>query len=72
MTADTPVQSYPTFWEPIPLDPAPAPPPAADAYALFADAAEEPRALVVVPSLPMLDNGKVDRLAVRELAGTAR
>jgi hypothetical protein len=27
---------------------------------------------VVVPSLPMLANGKVDRLAVRELAGQAR
>ena len=47
MTADTPVQSYPTFWEPIPLDPAPAPPPAADAYALLADAAEEPRAVTL-------------------------
>jgi hypothetical protein len=48
MTADTPVQSYPTFWEPIPLDPTPAPPPSAtDAYALFADAAEEPRAVTL-------------------------
>jgi o-succinylbenzoate---CoA ligase len=28
-----------------------------------------PRDLVVVPSLPMLTNGKVDRLAVRDLAG---
>ncbi len=28
-----------------------------------------PRDLVVVPSLPMLANGKVDRLAVRDLAG---
>ncbi len=28
-----------------------------------------PRDLVVVPALPMLANGKVDRLAVRELAG---
>jgi o-succinylbenzoate---CoA ligase len=27
-----------------------------------------PRALVVVPALPMLANGKVDRLAVRALA----
>ena len=27
-----------------------------------------PRELVVVPTLPMLDNGKVDRLAVRDLA----
>jgi hypothetical protein len=47
MTADTPVQSYPTFWEPIPLDSAPAQPPAADAYALFADAADEPRAVTL-------------------------
>jgi o-succinylbenzoate---CoA ligase len=31
-----------------------------------------PREVVVVPSLPMLANGKVDRLAVRELAGQAR
>jgi o-succinylbenzoate---CoA ligase len=31
-----------------------------------------PRDLVVVPALPMLGNGKVDRLAVRELAGGAR
>jgi O-succinylbenzoic acid--CoA ligase len=31
-----------------------------------------PRDLVVVPALPMLDNGKVDRLAVRELAGGVR
>jgi O-succinylbenzoic acid--CoA ligase len=31
-----------------------------------------PRDLLVVPALPMLDNGKVDRLAVRELAGGAR
>jgi O-succinylbenzoic acid--CoA ligase len=30
-----------------------------------------PRELVVVPTLPMLTNGKVDRLAVRELAGGA-
>ena len=30
-----------------------------------------PRELVVVPGLPMLTNGKVDRLAVRELAGGA-
>ena len=28
-----------------------------------------PRELVVVPAMPMLANGKVDRLAVRELAG---
>jgi hypothetical protein len=25
--------------------------------------------VVVVPALPMLENGKVDRLAVRDLAG---
>jgi O-succinylbenzoic acid--CoA ligase len=31
-----------------------------------------PRQLVVVPALPMLGNGKVDRLAVRELAGDPR
>lgn len=31
-----------------------------------------PREVVVVPVLPMLANGKVDRLAVRELAGDAR
>jgi len=31
-----------------------------------------PRDLLVVPALPMLDNGKVDRLAVRELAGGGR
>jgi O-succinylbenzoic acid--CoA ligase len=31
-----------------------------------------PRALVVVPALPMLANGKVDRLALRELARGAR
>jgi len=31
-----------------------------------------PRDLLVVPALPMLGNGKVDRLAVRELAGGAR
>ena len=31
-----------------------------------------PREVVVVPELPMLANGKVDRLAVRELAGAAR
>ncbi|HEX4470767.1 MAG TPA: AMP-binding protein [Nocardioides sp.] len=31
-----------------------------------------PREVVVVPALPMLANGKVDRLAVRELAGDAR
>ena len=30
-----------------------------------------PRELIVVPTLPMLTNGKVDRLAVRELAGGA-
>jgi len=30
-----------------------------------------PRELVVVPTLPMLDNGKVDRLAVRDLAAGA-
>jgi O-succinylbenzoic acid--CoA ligase len=30
-----------------------------------------PREVVVVPRLPMLANGKVDRLAVRELAGDA-
>jgi O-succinylbenzoic acid--CoA ligase len=30
-----------------------------------------PREVVVVPALPMLANGKVDRLAVRELAGDA-
>ena len=28
-----------------------------------------PREVVVVPALPMLGNGKVDRLAVRSLAG---
>jgi O-succinylbenzoic acid--CoA ligase len=28
-----------------------------------------PRDVVVVPTLPMLANGKVDRLAVRALAG---
>ena len=31
-----------------------------------------PRDVLVVPALPMLDNGKVDRLAVRELAGGVR
>jgi O-succinylbenzoic acid--CoA ligase len=31
-----------------------------------------PREVVVVPALPMLANGKVDRIAVRELAGEAR
>ena len=31
-----------------------------------------PRELVVVPNIPMLANGKVDRLAVRELVGAAR
>ncbi len=31
-----------------------------------------PREVVVVPALPMLANGKIDRLAVRELAGEAR
>jgi O-succinylbenzoic acid--CoA ligase len=31
-----------------------------------------PRELVVVPALPMLANGKVDRLAVRRLAREAR
>jgi o-succinylbenzoate---CoA ligase len=31
-----------------------------------------PRDLVVVPALPMLANGKVDRLAIRELAGGVR
>jgi o-succinylbenzoate---CoA ligase len=31
-----------------------------------------PREVVVVPALPMLTNGKVDRLALRELAGTVR
>ena len=31
-----------------------------------------PREVVVVPELPMLANGKIDRLAVRELAGDAR
>lgn len=31
-----------------------------------------PRDVVVVPALPMLGNGKVDRLAVRSLAGGAR
>jgi o-succinylbenzoate---CoA ligase len=31
-----------------------------------------PREVVVVPALPMLDNGKVDRLAVRDLAAGAR
>jgi O-succinylbenzoic acid--CoA ligase len=31
-----------------------------------------PREVVVVPTLPMLANGKVDRLAVRELARAAR
>jgi O-succinylbenzoic acid--CoA ligase len=31
-----------------------------------------PREVVVVPALPMLPNGKVDRLAVRQLAGDAR
>ncbi len=43
MTADsTPAQSYPTFWDMIPVEPAaPAPRPAAgDAYATFHDAAE--------------------------------
>ncbi len=36
-----PVQSYPTFWDAIPVDPPPAPRPATgDAYARFADAAE--------------------------------
>jgi O-succinylbenzoic acid--CoA ligase len=30
-----------------------------------------PREVVVVPTLPMLANGKVDRLAIRELAGDA-
>jgi O-succinylbenzoic acid--CoA ligase len=30
-----------------------------------------PRALVVVPALPILPNGKVDRLAVRSLAEAA-
>jgi hypothetical protein len=38
-----PVQSYPTFWDAIPVED-PAPPRAADdAYALFADAAESSR-----------------------------
>ena len=43
MTADsTPAQSYPTFWDMIPVETAaPAPCPAAgDAYATFHDAAE--------------------------------
>jgi O-succinylbenzoic acid--CoA ligase len=31
-----------------------------------------PREVVVVPALPMLTNGKVDRLALRELAGAVR
>jgi O-succinylbenzoic acid--CoA ligase len=31
-----------------------------------------PRAVVVVPELPMLSNGKVDRLAVRKLVGEVR
>ncbi len=31
-----------------------------------------PREIVVVPALPMLTNGKVDRVAVRALAGEAR
>jgi len=31
-----------------------------------------PREVIVVPELPMLANGKIDRLAVRELAGDAR
>jgi O-succinylbenzoic acid--CoA ligase len=31
-----------------------------------------PREVVVVPALPMLANGKVDRVAVRDLAGAAR
>jgi O-succinylbenzoic acid--CoA ligase len=31
-----------------------------------------PRELVVVPALPMLANGKIDRLRVRELAGEGR
>lgn len=31
-----------------------------------------PREVIVVPELPMLDNGKVDRLAVRSLAGGGR
>jgi hypothetical protein len=36
-----PVQSYPTFWDAVPVDPAPAaPPPHDDAYTLFAHAAE--------------------------------
>jgi O-succinylbenzoic acid--CoA ligase len=30
-----------------------------------------PRELVVVPTMPMLPNGKVDRIAVRELARAA-
>ena len=41
--ADAAVQSYPTFWDAVPVnDPAPRPAPA-DAYALFADAAENTR-----------------------------
>jgi O-succinylbenzoic acid--CoA ligase len=31
-----------------------------------------PREVIVVPALPMLDNGKVDRLAVRDLAAGVR
>jgi O-succinylbenzoic acid--CoA ligase len=30
-----------------------------------------PREVVVVPEIPMLTNGKVDRLAVRTLAGAS-
>jgi O-succinylbenzoic acid--CoA ligase len=30
-----------------------------------------PREVVVVPEIPMLTNGKVDRLAVRALAGAS-
>ncbi|MBN9521994.1 hypothetical protein J0H58_26345 [bacterium] len=44
-----PIQSYPTFWDAIPVeDPAPPPRPAADeAYALFADAVENTRPITL-------------------------
>jgi O-succinylbenzoic acid--CoA ligase len=45
---------------------------ARDWVALRHPRAWAPREVVVVPALPMLANGKVDRLAVRELAGDAR
>lgn len=44
----TPVQSYPTFWDAIPVeDPVPPRPAADDAYTLFADAAENSRPLTL-------------------------